>query len=70
MHFCQSTGERRGLELFILPDDEKRRSHEEVPERVQEQRRPFDSREIENIPKPRDDDPPYRPWWVAHDDED
>jgi hypothetical protein len=27
--------------------------------------RPFDARELDSLPQPRDDDPPYRPWWVV-----
>ncbi len=27
--------------------------------------RPFDTRELDTLPQPRDDDPPYRPWWVV-----
>ena len=26
---------------------------------------PFDLRELDNLPKPTDEDPPYRPWWVV-----
>jgi hypothetical protein len=27
-------------------------------------RRPFDGTELARVPRPRDDDPPYRSWWV------
>jgi len=27
--------------------------------------RPFDRRELDCVPKPTDQDPPYRPWWVV-----
>ncbi|MDC7786756.1 hypothetical protein PQJ75_08475 [Rhodoplanes sp. TEM] len=27
--------------------------------------RPFDTRELDKLPQPTDDDPPYRPWWVV-----
>lgn len=26
---------------------------------------PFDSSELNNIPRTTDDDPPYRNWWVV-----
>ena len=26
---------------------------------------PFDLRELDRLPKPTDDDPPYRPGWVV-----
>jgi hypothetical protein len=29
-----------------------------------EPKRPYDSDELKRVPRPRDDDPPYRPWWV------
>jgi len=27
-------------------------------------RRPFDMRELERLPMPTEQDPPYRSWWV------
>ena len=27
--------------------------------------RPFDTRELEHLPMPTEQDPPYRPWWVV-----
>ena len=29
-----------------------------------EQRAPFDSSDLNNIPRTTDEDPPYRNWWV------
>ena len=26
---------------------------------------PFDLSELDLLPQPTDDDPPYRPWWVV-----
>jgi hypothetical protein len=26
---------------------------------------PFDLSELDRLPQPTDDDPPYRPWWVV-----
>lgn len=26
---------------------------------------PFDTHELDKLPQPTDDDPPYRPWWVV-----
>ena len=28
-------------------------------------RRPFDERAFERLPKPTNQDPPYRDWWVV-----
>jgi len=36
-----------------------------VPTR--EKVRPFDTRELERLPMPTDDDPPYRSWWALDD---
>lgn len=27
--------------------------------------KPFDTDELDRLPQPTDDDPPYRPWWVV-----
>ena len=27
-------------------------------------KRPFDTTELRRVPRPREDDPPYRSWWV------
>lgn len=46
----------------------------EIPEQPQERRdqsersesrAPFDSSELNNIPRTTDEDPPYRNWWVV-----
>jgi hypothetical protein len=29
-----------------------------------EPKRPFDSADLKRLPRPREDDPPYRAWWV------
>jgi hypothetical protein len=26
--------------------------------------RPYDTTELDKVPRPTDDDPPYRSWWV------
>jgi hypothetical protein len=47
------------------PRDEQDRKHafdKHEPERVFA--RPFDASELDSLPQPTDDDPPYRPWWV------
>jgi hypothetical protein len=36
----------------------------EMPQERDEPRRPFDRSELEKLPPPRADDPPYRSWWV------
>jgi hypothetical protein len=41
---------------------EKPRHREPEPGRTE--RRPFDDSEIEQMPRPRADDPPYQNWWV------
>lgn len=32
-----------------------------------ERRAPFDSSELNNIPRTTEEDPPYRNWWVVND---
>jgi hypothetical protein len=39
----------------------------EMPQEQDEPRRPFDRSELEKLPPPRADDPPYRSWWVVSD---
>jgi hypothetical protein len=39
----------------------------EMPQEQDEPRRPFDPSELEKLPPPRADDPPYRSWWVVSD---
>jgi len=29
-----------------------------------EARRPYDTDDLDKVPRPTEDDPPYRPWWV------
>ncbi|MGD9922086.1 MAG: hypothetical protein AB7V13_11655 [Pseudorhodoplanes sp.] len=40
---------------------EQRREMNETSER----RAPFDTSELNNIPRTTDEDPPYRDWWVV-----
>ena len=52
----------------MLQQDESERATRR-PERPRgdarpEPKRPFDSGDLKRVPRPRDDDPPYRPWWV------
>lgn len=44
------------------PDTEHRRDGVETAERSIP--RPFDTRELERLRWPTEDDPPYRSWWV------
>jgi hypothetical protein len=46
----------------------------DTPERQQDRtnqnqlsRAPFDTSDLNNIPHPTDDDPPYQSWWVVTD---
>jgi hypothetical protein len=41
-----------------------RRPERQRHEACTQPRRPFDNAELRRVPRPRDDDPPYRPWWV------
>jgi hypothetical protein len=45
-----------------MPHDKKRAR--EVPQNANEPRPPFDTADLEKLPSPRGDDPPYRSWWV------
>jgi hypothetical protein len=37
----------------------------EARQDANERRRPFDMADLERLPSPRGDDPPYRSWWVV-----
>jgi hypothetical protein len=37
----------------------------EVEEPAAPGTQPFDLSELDKLPQPTDDDPPYRPWWVV-----
>ena len=43
--------------------DPEKQLHRELEPRRNEQR-PFDDSEIDQLPRPRSDDPPYQDWWV------
>jgi hypothetical protein len=52
---------------FVMRDPE---SPEPSPQRYEPDEHrtphaPFDSSELNNIPRTTDDDPPYRNWWVV-----
>jgi hypothetical protein len=40
----------------------RRKLDREKPESDRTQ--PFNPNELDKLPQPREDDPPYRPWWV------
>jgi hypothetical protein len=50
------------------PDGELKNIRNETPGRSdiagRGLRRPFDTAELDKVPRPTADDPPYRPWWV------
>jgi hypothetical protein len=46
-----------------MGSEHKKRSGE--TQEYDEPRRPFDRSELEKLPPPRADDPPYRSWWVV-----
>lgn len=46
------------------PDSSQHRSERNEQ---RSQRRPYDSSEIEKLPRPTDSDPPYRSWWLDED---
>jgi hypothetical protein len=43
--------------------NEQRPPEAEKPE--SDRMRPFDTHELEKLPKATDQDPPYRPWWAV-----
>ncbi len=44
------------------PEQQDNRSEQQKPSRV-----PFDTSELNNIPRTTDEDPPYQNWWVVND---
>jgi hypothetical protein len=49
------------------PNRQRQERHQERHgdfEPARSQRRPFDDSEIDELPRPRSDDPPYQNWWV------
>jgi hypothetical protein len=55
--------------MIVEKDDpenrDKNKSLEDEPARCDDRRMPFDTRELAKIPDTREDDPPYREWWVV-----
>ena len=45
------------------PTDKQGQADCEKPEH--EILRPFDTSELDKLPQPTKEDPPYRPWWVV-----
>jgi hypothetical protein len=39
-------------------------------ENTQNEKRPFDTSELNRVPEHEDDDPPYRDWWVVDEEQD
>ena len=52
----------------MRPDSDRKRGQNERPDPSGADeagvRRPYDTDEFEKVPRPTDDDPPYRAWWV------
>jgi hypothetical protein len=48
----------------MRPDQKKHRSSVYSGDQ-RNVRRPFDSSEIDRLPQPTEEDPPYRPWWIV-----
>ncbi len=45
------------------PAKQRQQLHREL-EPSRSERRPFENSEIDELPRPRSDDPPYQNWWV------
>jgi hypothetical protein len=45
-------------------DPAKRQERHREQEPTRNGRRPFNETEIDELPRPRSDDPPYQNWWV------
>jgi hypothetical protein len=51
---------------FAMRDPETEQPHQRRQQIERSKpRAPFDSSELNNIPRPTDEDPPYRNWWVV-----
>jgi hypothetical protein len=61
------SGENKRSRRVVTPDHEQKK-HSDIPERSDaggdDIRRPYDTGELDKVPRPTDDDPPYRSWWV------
>jgi hypothetical protein len=53
------------LKLFARPLIDDGLLELELQEPLPPVAQPFDLSELDNLPQPTDDDPPYRPWWVV-----
>jgi hypothetical protein len=55
-------GERLAMRDPGNPEQQEDRSEQRKPSRA-----PFDTSELNNIPRATDEDPPYQNWWVVND---
>jgi hypothetical protein len=64
-HWCTRKTEFGGCAM--IQDDARGKNNEKRdhfkldPESL---RHPYDANELDKVPRPTDDDPPYRSWWV------
>lgn len=49
--------------LFLPPAEDGHELDLRLPSPAGTQ--PFDLSELDRLPQPTEDDPPYRPWWVV-----
>jgi len=52
----------------MRPDDEHHNTDDKSDRQEGEQesvRRPYDANDLDKLPRPSDEDPPYRGWWVV-----
>ena len=63
-HWCMR---RSAAERLMMQDRERDKTDEKPGSSQGEQestRHPYEASELEKLPRPTDDDPPYRSWWV------
>jgi hypothetical protein len=54
-------------QAMIDPETPERHQNERQESGQRGERPPFDTSELDSIPRTTDEDPPYRDWWVVLD---
>jgi hypothetical protein len=62
------SGESKRSGRVVTPDHGHKKHESDMPGRSDagrdDVRRPYDTNELDKVPRPTEDDPPYRSWWV------
>jgi len=60
------SGESKRSGRAMTPDNAHKKHENDAPGHADgdDIRRPYDTSELDKVPHPTDEDPPYRTWWV------